>query len=130
MLWVSDHILLSQVSYLLPPGLGLTGHPIRFGTTFLTPISGIQSNEWRYTMAVGDDATAAGYPLVPGTGEEGKVKYGAREINRTRDIVAQVKAFIPVGMGGYQTATGISYGTAAPSDADGKANGAIYFKLV
>ena len=36
-------------------------------------------------MAIGDDALAAGYALVPSSGEEGKVKYGAREINRTRD---------------------------------------------
>lgn len=43
-------------------------------------------------MAIGDDALAAGYPLVPNNGEEGKVKWGAREINRTRDFVAQVKA--------------------------------------
>lgn len=40
-------------------------------------------------MAVGDDAFASGYPLVPNTGEEGKAKYGAREINRTRDFLAQ-----------------------------------------
>lgn len=45
-------------------------------------------------MAIGDDALAAGYPLVPNNGEEGKVKWGAREINRTRDFVAQVKAAI------------------------------------
>lgn len=42
-------------------------------------------------MAVGDDATGAGFPLVPSTGEEGRVRYGSREINRTRDFVAQVK---------------------------------------
>jgi hypothetical protein len=81
-------------------------------------------------MAVGDDATAAGFPLVPGTGEDGKVKYGAREINRTRDIAALIKAAIPVGIDGYQNASGITYGTAAPSDADGKPNGTVYFKLV
>jgi hypothetical protein len=63
-------------------------------------------------MAVGDEAVAAGYAIVPGTGEEGKVKYGAREINRTRDYVAQVKALIlsiwPVSRGGTgsSTATG------------------------
>lgn len=43
-------------------------------------------------MAIGDDALASGYSLVPGTGEEGRVRWGAREINRTRDYVAQVKA--------------------------------------
>ncbi len=46
-------------------------------------------------MAVGDDAVGAGYPLVPNTGEEGRVRYGAREINRTRDFIAQIKALIP-----------------------------------
>lgn len=80
-------------------------------------------------MAVGDDASAAGYPLVPGTGEEGKVKYGAREINRTRDFVAQVKALIPVGKGGYRTAAGISSGSAAPVNANGD-DGDIYFQTV
>jgi len=39
-------------------------------------------------MPIGDDALAAGYPLVPETGEEGRVRWGAREINRTRDFVA------------------------------------------
>ena len=55
-------------------------------------------------MAIGDEASAAGFPLVPNTGEEGRVRYGAREINRTRDFVAQVKAMIaavwPVSKGG------------------------------
>ena len=56
-------------------------------------------------MAVGDDAAAAGYPLVPNTGEEGKVRWGAREINRTRDFVAQVKNTVlgtiwPIALGG------------------------------
>ena|ERR1700741_4876551 len=46
-------------------------------------------------MPVGDLASAAGFPLVPDTGEEGRVRWGAREINRTRDFVAQVKALIP-----------------------------------
>jgi len=57
-------------------------------------------------MAIGDDAAAAGMPLVPNTGEEGKVRYGAREINRTRDFVAQTKNTIlistvwPISKGG------------------------------
>jgi hypothetical protein len=41
-------------------------------------------------MAVGDQAAAAGFAVVPDTGEEGRVRYGAREINRTRDYIAQV----------------------------------------
>lgn len=76
-------------------------------------------------MAVGDDATAAGYALVPNTGDLGKVKLGAQEINRTRDYVAQVKNVIPIGHAAYQAASGISSGTAAPDNAAG-ADGDIY----
>ncbi len=36
-------------------------------------------------MAVGDDATAAGFSLVPDTGEEGRVRWGAREITAPVD---------------------------------------------
>lgn len=80
-------------------------------------------------MAIGDDATAAGYPLVPNTGEDGRVRYGAREINRTRDIAAAIKKLIPVGRAGYRTAAGITSGTAAPSNGTGL-NGDIYFKII
>ena len=80
-------------------------------------------------MAVGDDATNAGYPLVPDTGEEGKVKWGAREINRTRDMLALLKALIPVGKGGYRTAAGITSGTTDPNNAVGD-DGDIYFKVL
>lgn len=78
-------------------------------------------------MAVGDDANAAGYPLVPNVGEEGKRKYGAREINRTRDFIAVVKALIPIGKGGYRSAAGISSGAGNPS---GGENGDIFFKVI
>ncbi len=82
-------------------------------------------------MAIGDDAQAGGYPLVPNTGEEGKVRYGAREINRTRDFVAQAKALIlavwPVSRGGTggttkataRTGLGFESGTSVPSNATG-----------
>lgn len=92
-------------------------------------------------MAIGDDATNAGYPLVPNTGEEGRVRYGAREINRTRDFVAQVKAQIlatwPVSRGGTgadnksgaRVNLGITSGVAAPNNSTGD-NGDIYFKIV
>lgn len=80
-------------------------------------------------MAVGDDALAAGYSIVPNTGEEGRVRYGAREINRTRDLVANVKSLIPVGKAGFRTAAGITSGTAAPLDANGS-NGDIYIKTL
>ena len=79
-------------------------------------------------MAIGDDALNAGYALVPNTGEEGRVKYGAREINRTRDFIAAVRALIPVGIMGFQSSAGMTSGTAMPVDADGKPDGTIYFK--
>jgi hypothetical protein len=78
-------------------------------------------------MAIGDDAIAAGFPTVPDTGEEGRVRWGAREINRTRDEVAQTKAVIPVGKAAYRSAAGITSGTADPS---GGIDGDIYFKIV
>lgn len=78
-------------------------------------------------MAVGDDAQAAGYPLVPDTGEQGKVRLGALEINRTRDFIALVKALIPVGKPAYRTAAGITSGTAVPS---GGSDGDIYFQIL
>lgn len=81
-------------------------------------------------MAVGDDATAAGYPLVPNTGEGGQVRYGAREINRTRDFIAQVKDLVPENLADFQESAGISYGSTDPVNADGKPDGVIYFKIV
>lgn len=78
-------------------------------------------------MAVGDAAQAAGFPLVPDTGEDGKVKWGARELNRTRDIVAILKALIPISKDSYRTASGISSGTAEPT---GGTDGDIYFKIL
>jgi phage-related tail fiber protein len=93
-------------------------------------------------MAVGDDARAANYLLVPNTGEEGRVRWGAREINRTRDYIANVNGRIPGiwpvaqgGTGGNTPATAraglnllgkMSMGTGDPP-ADGQ-NGDIYFK--
>lgn len=77
-------------------------------------------------MAIGDDAAAAGFPLVPGTE---LVRNTDEEINRTRDIIAQTKALIPTGKPAYRTAAGITSGTAAPNDADG-ADGDIYFKII
>lgn len=90
-------------------------------------------------MAVGDDASEAGYSLVPDTGEEGRVRYGAREINRTRDYIALVKETIlsvwPVSRGGTGASNkanarsnlGINSGTTNPS---GGADGDVYFKIV
>ncbi|ALY09004.1 hypothetical protein GORDON_29 [Arthrobacter phage Gordon] len=76
---------------------------------------------------IGDDAIAAGLPLVPGSGEEGKRKYGAREINKTRDFIAQFARLIPKSKGAYRTATGITSGTNNPS---GGENGDIHFKVI
>jgi hypothetical protein len=78
-------------------------------------------------VAVGDAATAAGYSLVPDTGEEGKVKWGAREINRTRDYTALLKALIPLNKATFRSSAGISSGTAEPA---GGMDGDIYFKIL
>jgi hypothetical protein len=78
-------------------------------------------------MAIGDQAQAAGFTVVPDTGEEGRVRWGAREINRTRDLIAAVKALIPIGKSAYRAASGISSGTAEPS---GGNDGDIYFKII
>ena len=78
-------------------------------------------------MAVGDDATAAGYPLVPDTGENGRVRWGAREINFTRDLVAQLKKLLPGSKAAFRTNAGISSGTPPPSGGD---DGDIYFQIL
>lgn len=78
-------------------------------------------------MAVGDQATLAGYATVPDTGEEGRVRWGGREINRTRDYIALLKALIPTGKASYRTAAGISSGTAVPT---GGNDGDIYFRIL
>ena len=90
-------------------------------------------------MAVGDAAEAAGYTTVPDTGEEGRVRWGAREINRTRDFIAQVKSLLPAvwpiekgGTGGAtklsaKTNLGITYGTLNPV---GGTEGDIYLKII
>lgn len=78
-------------------------------------------------MAVGDAAEAAGFPLVPGTGAEGKVKQGAREINRTRDLIATALTGTPQSKAAYRASSGISSGTAEPT---GGTDGDIYFKIL
>lgn len=92
-------------------------------------------------MAVGDEAASVNYQLVPNTGEEGRVRWGAREINRTRDYVAVVLKNIPAiwpidkgGTGGNTPALAraglellgrMSMGTGDPS---GGNHGDVYFK--
>lgn len=78
-------------------------------------------------MAIGDAAAAAGYPLVPDSGEEGKVKWGSREINRTRDFVAILQGLIPASKASSRSAAGITSGTAEPT---GGTDGDIYFKIL
>lgn len=78
-------------------------------------------------MAVGDDAKEAGLPLVPGSGEEGKRKYGAREINKTRDMLAVFARLIPKSKDGFRTSSGITSGTGDPTGGD---DGDIYFKVI
>jgi hypothetical protein len=83
-------------------------------------------------MAVGTEGTeaaAAGYPIVPDSGEDGRVRWGAREINRTRDFVAQLKKVIPSGKGGFRTSSGITSSTSIPSNTVGN-DGDIHFKIV
>lgn len=78
-------------------------------------------------MAVGDDALSQGLSVVPDSGEDGKVKWGSREINRTRDYIAQLKRLWPTGKGGFRSASGISSGTGDPT---GGEDGDIYFKVI
>lgn len=80
-------------------------------------------------MAIGDDATAAGYLLVPNEGgEDAKVRYGATEINRTRDYIAQVKALVPTTKPAGRAAAGITYGTSGSPT--GGEDGDIYFQVL
>lgn len=79
-------------------------------------------------MAVGDDALAAGFQLVPESGgDDARVRWGARELNRTRDYIARVLALIPKSKADYRAASGITSGTADPT---GGNDGDIYIKIV
>ena len=90
-------------------------------------------------MAIGDKAAAVNYELVPDAGENGRVRWGAREINRTRDYIAQTRAMIMSvwsiakgGTGGTTKAEarqnlGIKSGTGVPT---GGEDGDIYFKII
>lgn len=78
-------------------------------------------------MAVGDDAVSEGYTLVPDSGEDGKVKWGAREINRTRDLVAQLKKLIPATPSALREKAGIKSGSTPPTAG---ADGDIYFQIL
>jgi len=80
-------------------------------------------------MAIGDDALDSGFVLVPDTGEEGRVRWGAREINRTRDYIAVGLRGIPVGRKAFRDAAGVTSGTVDPGATYGL-NGDIYFKTL
>lgn len=93
-------------------------------------------------MAIGDDAASAGYPLVPDTGsDDARVRWGARELNRTRDFVAQVKGLIPAiwplakgGTGantksGARANLGVTSGTSVPANTFGE-DGDWYARVV
>lgn len=78
-------------------------------------------------MAEGDAAAAAGYATVPDTGENGRVRWGAREINRTRDYIANLASLIPSNKTAGRSAVGITSGTNDPTGGD---NGDIHFKVL
>lgn len=78
-------------------------------------------------MAIGDEALQQGMPTVPETGEEGKRKYGAREINRTRDFIARVMKALPTGKTGFRNASGITISTGDPTGGD---DGDLHFKVI
>lgn len=79
-------------------------------------------------MAIGDAAKNAGYTLVPESGgDAARVRYGAREINRTRDFIAGVKNSLATNKAGWRTKAGITSGTSNPS---GGSDGDIYFKIL
>ena len=90
-------------------------------------------------MAIGDEAREQGFPLVPDSGEDGKLKWGAREINKTRDYAARALSRIlqvwPVNRGGTGGVTptearnnlGISTGADHPTGGNA---GDIYFKVL
>jgi hypothetical protein len=80
-------------------------------------------------MAVGDDAQLAGYPLVPDSGENGRIRWGSLEMNRTRDFIAQLKALVPSGKAAARTAAGITSGTTPPDNSVGT-DGDIYFQIL
>lgn len=77
-------------------------------------------------MAIGDAARKAGYPLVPDEGEDGKVRHGAREINRTRDIIAEFASRVPTSTAAMRSLMRITSGREFPS---GGQEGDIHFKV-
>lgn len=91
-------------------------------------------------MAVGEDTVNAGWPLVQESGENGRVRWGAREINRTRDLASKVQGIFmdvwPVSDGGTgaterrqaKVNLGITCSTAEPPAKRGN-NGDLWFQV-
>lgn len=76
-------------------------------------------------MAIGDDAVAKGMPLVPETGSvDALVRYGARELNRTRDFIANTRDLIPTA--GQLGLTGVH--TISSANPSGGSDGDVWFK--
>lgn len=80
-------------------------------------------------MAIGDDAVNAGMPLVPDTGEAGRIRWGAQEINRTRDFIAQTREWVGTTKTRRQRHLGIYRGTGPPWNHSEAVNeGDLYFR--
>lgn len=80
-------------------------------------------------MAIGDDAVDAGMPLVPDSGEAGRIRWGAQEINRTRDFIAQTREWVGTSKTRRQRNNGIYRGTGPPwNHSEAVHEGDIYFR--
>lgn len=81
-------------------------------------------------MAIGDDAMEVGWDLVPESGEAGRVRWGAREINRTRDMAAEVYHMVPNSKTNFQKAAGIRVSDFHPSNfPDFDSHGNLCFRV-
>lgn len=86
----------------------------------------------------GTAAAAAGMDVVPpnATGGDatsgGFVKWGFREINKTRDYIATKMSTIPTNKSGYRAAAGITYSSVAPTSTvpASSADGDVHFKYL
>lgn len=80
-------------------------------------------------MAIGDGAIGVGWDVVPESGEAGRIRWGAREINRTRDMAAEVYNMVPYSKTAFQRASGIRSGPNHPNNIPEYGTGGdIYFR--